>query len=112
MTDARLFGPSILLPCCGRPNFLPHRSPLGIFEHLESPPTDEWPITFLCITHGQLSEHSAPLDDYVDPTPHLSDLWRIECRCDRENCGPPRPIYTTYGESVPVEDLSRLFLRL
>lgn len=41
-------------PDCGDTIVLPRQSPLGIFEHPQRRPTDEWPIDYLCSYCGQL----------------------------------------------------------
>ena len=44
---------SVHCPNCGDTIFLPRQSQLGIFEHPQCQPTDEWPIDFQC-THCAL----------------------------------------------------------
>jgi hypothetical protein len=92
-------------PCirctCSRPHFLPHRSPLGIFEGLENQTTDKWPITFLCIACGKLSEQSIVHDDEANPRSRQPDFWQIEYVCDHENCGRHHAIYTTCSPDIP-----------
>src|ERR1700722_1513820 len=97
---------------CQRKKFLPRQSPLGIFLSLEYPPTGEWPIVFACTVCGRVSEHLWPPDDYVVPAGRLSDLWRIECVCDRESCRMRHAIYTTCDAGLPERDVKQILIRL
>src|SRR5437667_7724312 len=105
------FDIGIVCPHCNKPSLLPHQSPLGIFEGLESQPTDEWPIIFLCRACGQMSERSEPDFDCVVPESRFPDLWRIECVCDHENCRRPRAIYITYGKDSHEKEVRQLLIR-
>lgn len=111
MTNGRIFGPAILCPCCKKPSFLPHRTPLGTFEGLESPPMGEWPAIFLCRACGQLSEQNGVSDDYVDPSPQPYDLWRIACVCVRHNFAVHHAIYTTFEPNSPEIDVRHFVIR-
>jgi len=108
----RIFGPAILCLGCVKFSFLPRRSPLGIFEGLESQPTAEWPALFLCGVCGHKSECFVPFDDCATPDSPLPDLWRIESMCDHKNCRRNRAIYTTYAQDSPEQDVRRLIIRL
>jgi hypothetical protein len=78
--------------------FLPHQSPLGIFEDQQRQPTGEWPAVFLCLGHGQSCVRPADsirLDvEVLAPHQPMPPFWRIECECGHENCGKRHTIYT------------------
>lgn len=77
---------------------LPLRSPIGIYEGQIYQPTGDWPATFLCLRHGQVS---VDLPDSVRleveprvPGQPVPQMWRIEAECAHENCGRLHTIYT------------------
>src|SRR5579863_6738763 len=112
MMNFRVSIPSVKCLGCGRSNYLPHRSPLGIFQHPESRPTDVWPITFVCTSCGKVSAHYSPPDDHGGPAGSLPDLWQVECQCDHENCGKHHDIYTTYNSGFPKEAVRQRLVQL
>jgi hypothetical protein len=88
--------------CC---IFLPHQSPLGIYEHPQRQPTGMWHASFLCIRHGQVFSRSAE-DVRVEiglqgQHRRVPPFWRIECGCGHENCGTHHTIYTAGISSFP-----------
>jgi hypothetical protein len=84
---------------------LPHQSPLGISEDQRYQPTDEWPARFLCLRHGHTSVRhpdniqleAAALDPEEPPL-----LWRIVCKCARENCGRGHVLYVHRMPNLPT----------
>lgn len=77
---------------------LPHQSPLGIFANRQYQPIGEWPATFLCLRHGQVSVHWPDSIRYeIEPRvpgQPVPQMWQIEIECAHENCGRLHTIYT------------------
>lgn len=77
---------------------LPLQSPLGRYEDQQYRPTGEWPATFLCLRHGQLSVDSpASIHPEIEPRVQgqpVPPMWMIEAECAHENCGKLHTIYT------------------
>ena len=93
---------AVRLDCCADENpldpkhiVLPHQSPLGTFEYPQCQLSGEWPVTFLCLRHGQLFVRSKANLHLEGRTPDLDQppVWRIECVCAHEDCQKSRTIY-------------------
>lgn len=102
MTPAVAVEYAVRLDCCAEENprdpkhiVLPHQSQLGTFEYRQYLLSDEWPVTFLCLRHGQsfvCSEANLRLEAKT-PLQDRPSLWRIQCVCAHENCGQSHTMY-------------------
>lgn len=102
-------------PVCAEPIPLPHQSLLGTFSGQQNQPTGEWPLTFLCIPRGRLSECLAR-DIQFGPVGRpghslQSSLLRIEAVCAREGCAKSHVIYSWFYTAEPLLGIADAVLR-
>jgi hypothetical protein len=77
---------------------LPLQSPIGIYEGQKYRPMGKWPVTFLCLRHGQASAYLPDMIRHgiesMVPGQPVPQMWQIECQCAHEHCGKLHTIYT------------------